>query len=413
MSWLKSTKKALYLMEGNSYLEKVDYQPGNLTEELRLNVPVTWFTNNDPPRTLVINFNGISEPAQFPKNIQDSTKKITAQRYAFLDLIAYAEGSDRRMDGTRNGYNFMFAFRTFSDFKDHPRTVVKTSGYSSTAAGRYQFLSETWDECKAALNLSDFSPNSQDLAALYLIEKRGAIDLVDRGDISSACEILSWEWASLPYNDRGDGRYDQPTVTLRDLERIYGQILKQYLGENKNQAPDINLNVPYLSQRDNANDPDQTCNVTCVAMVLKYFGIRGNTTIRQLEDELDQYMKKQGWNRYLHSDLVKLQQAYGLKSRFTTTATWDEIKDHIAAGNPVIMSGKFTRSGHIIVLKGYDATGFWVNDPYGEWWSRGYDRNQPGVSDNKGENKHYSYNLCSRVSYTGPNTTWAHFPKQS
>ncbi len=236
---------------------------------------------------------------------------------------------------------------------------------------------------------------------------------VDRGDIRGACESLSWEWASLPYNDQGDGRYGQPTRKFKDLEQVYQESLKHYTGNNAKEAGNINLKVPYLSQRNNLRDPDKTCNVTCVAMILKYFGIQGNNSTQQLEDELDQHMNNQGWDRYLHSDLVKLQEAYGIKSRFTTTAKWSEIKAHLASNNPVIMSGKFTAPGHIIVLRGYDTTGFWVNDPDGEWWSSGYDRNQPNVNDKKGENLHYSYNLCSRVSYSGANTIWAHFPSKS
>ena len=410
MSWLKSTKKALYLMEGDSYLQKVDYQSGNSADELKLDIPFAWFDNSDRPRTLVLDFSARPEPPQFSQ--ASSPFKISAQRYAFLDLIAYAEGTDRLINGQRDGYNIMFSFETFTDFSDHPRRIINANGYSSSAAGRYQFLTETWDECKEALNLSDFRDSNQDAAALHLIQRRGAMDYVDRGDIRGACEILSWEWASLPYNDRGDGRYGQPTVKFRDLEKVYEQNFKYYVLGNVTTAAEVNLNVPYLSQRDNQRDPDKTCNVTCVAMVLKYFNLSGNTPISQLEDELDRYMKDRGWNRYLHSDLVKLQEAYGLKSRFTTKASWHEIKQHLANGNPVIISGKFTSAGHIIVLRGYDATGFWVNDPYGEWWSWGYDRNRRGVYDNKGENLHYSYNLCSRVSYTGPNNTWAHFPSK-
>ena len=33
-------------------------------------------------------------------------------------------------------------------------------------------------------------------------------------------------------------------------------------------------NTPYLSQRDNLNEPNGTCNVTSLAMVLSYWGVK-------------------------------------------------------------------------------------------------------------------------------------------
>jgi len=48
---------------------------------------------------------------------------------------------------------------------------------------------------------------------------------------------------------------------------------------------------------------------------------------------------------------------------------------------------------------------FPVNDPWGEWFSWGY-------QNSTGENLHYSYNLMNRVSYGASKTTWAHFPEE-
>ncbi|HLO51488.1 MAG TPA: C39 family peptidase, partial [Kamptonema sp.] len=51
-----------------------------------------------------------------------------------------------------------------------------------------------------------------------------------------------------------------------------------------------NLNVPYLSQLDNENNPYGSCNVTCVAMCLGFLGhpLVDPVTNQQLEDELYQ-----------------------------------------------------------------------------------------------------------------------------
>jgi GH24 family phage-related lysozyme (muramidase) len=166
----------------------------------------------------------------------------------------------------------------------------------------------------------------------------------------------------------------------------------------------INLNVPYFSQRDNENEPSSTCNITCVAMCLAFYGIKAQGS-RQLEDELYAEVKKKGWDKYTHDDLSKLLKANGLLNQFSTEASWDSVKGHLGSGNPVIISGKFTKSGHIIVLRGYNDQGFWVNDPWGEWFATGY-------QNKSGNNLHYSYRLCNSISYGGDKSTWAHFPKK-
>ena len=123
---------------------------------------------------------------------------------AFLALIKYTEGA---------GYQTLFGGEKFTSFDDHPRrSITRNLGgkpITSTAAGAYQFLSRTWDECANACNLNDFSPLSQDIAALFLIERRRALNAVIEGDWKTALERCNREWASLPGSP-----YGQPTKTL-------------------------------------------------------------------------------------------------------------------------------------------------------------------------------------------------------
>jgi lysophospholipase L1-like esterase len=65
-----------------------------------------------------------------------------AEIKAFLDVIAFAEGTYKSPD---NGYKTQFTGKQFDSYDDHPREVISASGLDSTAAGRYQFLSSTWD----------------------------------------------------------------------------------------------------------------------------------------------------------------------------------------------------------------------------------------------------------------------------
>ena len=163
------------------------------------------------------------------------------------------------------------------------------------------------------------------------------------------------------------------------------------------------LNVPYKSQLDNALNPTGACNVTTFAMVMAYFQIKGRTGVGQLEDELYRYMERNGLSRWEPDDLATMGRAYGLKVDFTTRGKLADIRKAIAEGRPCIIHGYFTSFGHIIVVRGYDQNGFYVNDPYGEWFASGY-RN-----DLSGENLHYSNALIqSKCSPEGTDYIWLH-----
>jgi C1A family cysteine protease len=53
----------------------------------------------------------------------------------------------------------------------------------------------------------------------------------------------------------------------------------------------------------------------------------------------------------------------------------DDIRTELNLGYPVILSGKFTKSGHYVLIVGFDddSKNWIVNDPYGDWNS-GYVR---------------------------------------
>lgn len=136
---------------------------------------------------------------------------LSPQMRAMLDTIAWAEGAN---------YNTFFGGGRFDSFADHPRRVIRSSGFASSAAGRYQFLSTTWDE----LNLPDFSPQSQDRGAVMLIQRRGVADEVEAGNIPAALQQLSYEWASLPpYRYAGQG-----TKTTQQVVDYWNQRLNHY-----------------------------------------------------------------------------------------------------------------------------------------------------------------------------------------
>lgn len=142
--------------------------------------------------------------------------RLDGNRGAFLDMIAWAEGTTR-VPGSDDGYNVIVTGVLFDGYADHPRRLMQVRpGLKSTAAGRYQLLARYWDAYRKTLGLHDFSPLSQDTVAIRQISERGALPDIDAGRISEAIAKVKNIWASLP----GAG-YGQP-------EHPYGALLAAY-----------------------------------------------------------------------------------------------------------------------------------------------------------------------------------------
>lgn len=139
---------------------------------------------------------------------------INPQRKAFLDMLAWSEGTDKPGQPTKDhGYDVIVGGALFSDYSDHPRKLVTLNPkLKSTAAGRYQLLSRWWDAYRKQLGLKDFSPASQDAVALQQIEERRALELIDAGDIRQAIDRCSNIWASLP--GAGYGQFEHKADNL-------------------------------------------------------------------------------------------------------------------------------------------------------------------------------------------------------
>jgi len=146
--------------------------------------------------------------------------EINGNLKAFLQVIRHCEGTSGP-----NGYRTLFGGSLFDSFDDHPRKRItaklKGTPITSSAAGAYQILEKTWDSLRkihGRERFPDFTPETQDLAALELIRGRKALRDVEEGRFEAAINKCSWEWASLP-----PGRYGQPIKTLEECKRIYEQ----------------------------------------------------------------------------------------------------------------------------------------------------------------------------------------------
>lgn len=166
-------------------------------------------------------------------------------------------------------------------------------------------------------------------------------------------------------------------------------------------------NFPYKSQLNNELNPFGSCNVTSLAMCLKWLGIVGDGSYEQLEDQLYQRCLDNGWSRHDPYGLKAVAESYpNIKDDLKTNATFTDIKQALTSNNPVILHGYFTMFGHIIVAKGFNDFGLIVNDPYGEWFEWGYDTSVSG------EGLNYSWGMiarkCSPESVGNPQHIWMH-----
>jgi len=133
---------------------------------------------------------------------------------AFLQVIRTGEGTLGY-----DGYRTLVGGEHFDSFDDHPRKFVTLriggKDVTSSAAGAYQILARTWDSLDS-LGLPDFSPQSQDMAAVALIDRRGALEAVLAGRFEEAIRKCNREWASLPGSP-----YGQPTMTIQQARQVY------------------------------------------------------------------------------------------------------------------------------------------------------------------------------------------------
>lgn len=173
----------------------------------------------------------LPESAGVPSGNGAVNTSLTARERAMLDVISYTEGT------TKHSYYTFFGGSRLDNLKDHPKRRVPTgNGDRTSAAGRYQFLDTIYATLKNRLNLPDFGPESQDLAARELIRENGALNFVNSGDFERASRILAQrdQWTSLPGGDEDANRRKGAgnKYSMESLKQYFEQRVAFY--ENKN-----------------------------------------------------------------------------------------------------------------------------------------------------------------------------------
>lgn len=134
--------------------------------------------------------------------------QLSAERNidAFLALIREAEANSE--------YDVIAGGDHFSDYSDHPFIIdaYRPKPAGTTASGAYQMVKGTWLAARNALELEDFSPHSQDLAARWIIEfkRKPAMAYVKAGKFDQAIAALRGEWQA--FDLMVEGRYRKMTI---------------------------------------------------------------------------------------------------------------------------------------------------------------------------------------------------------
>lgn len=133
--------------------------------------------------------------------------------WAFEKAIRLGEGTS-----DDDGYRRIVGGELFDDFSRHPNKRVWIERYQvwSTAAGAYQIIFPTWTGLVRKYHFIDFTPDTQDLAAVALMAGRNALRDIMDGRFAEAVAKCSKEWASLPGSTAG-----QRTEKYADVLKVY------------------------------------------------------------------------------------------------------------------------------------------------------------------------------------------------
>ena len=127
-------------------------------------------------------------------------------------MLAWSKGTDNGRQKTRNhGYDVIVGGELFTDYSDPRKLVAKPK----TQINRRRTLPASFPLVGClpqAAWLKDFSPKSQDAVALQQIRARGALPMIDRGDIRQAIDRCSNIWGPLP--GAGYGQFEHKADSL-------------------------------------------------------------------------------------------------------------------------------------------------------------------------------------------------------
>lgn len=230
--------------------------------------------------------------------------------------------------------------------------------------------------------------------------------IIRRGDRNQEVKELQERLSLAGYLLEPDGIFGLHTeAAVRSFQRkshllidgivgnnTWNMLLKAPVSSQKQQVIRSLHRVPYFTQRDNKNNPYGTCGPTSISMVLSYLGIVPSEGL-QLEDEIWNYLESPEGQEYFeqnfpwaigkyHANNVAGMLKWVVETKYNLQDSlkilpWTQVKQILSQG-PLVTSGQFTGSGHVVCLIGLTVDEDPIfHDPYGNW-EQGYSRNQDG-----------------------------------
>ena len=173
-------------------------------------------------------------------------------------------------------------------------------------------------------------------------------------------------------------------------------------------AGTVSLALPFFDQTNDGPDGWRHCQSSSVAMNLAFLGVAG---IRDDHDYL-KVIQRHGDTTQQAAHVAALRELKA-PGRFITSCSMAVAKAELDRGMGlaigILHHGPVTApngGGHYIAIRGYDASGWLVHDPYGELdlVHGGWARQGQGA----GRNQHYSFaNTNPRWLAEGPSSGWA------
>ena len=131
----------------------------------------------------------------------------------------------------------------------------------------------------------------------------------------------------------------------------------------------VTLKAPYFCQFDNELYPGGSCNMTSVAMALGFYNRFVAGSYARTPDRLLAYCDANGLDRHELPTIANVLREFGVADDASYTESIADVKRHLEGGNPVIIQGDFTPSGHVLLVLGFDEENskWLVNDPAGDY----------------------------------------------
>ena len=252
-----------------------------------------------------------------------------------LNTIRYAEGT-----AGEDGYNTRVGGGKFTDLSKKPgkKVYIKSIDNYSSAEGAFQILNGTWSAVAKDLGLTDFLPESQDIAAVELIKRRGALNDILAGNFETAVNKLSPEWASLPKSD-GKGTYKNQKV--RNIQQLSNVFYKNV---------DVNNSVkPYINTPEESTyviDTPEVSNFISPINIPTLAEPNETEAVQKAKEELNNKQQQQlNQQRFIQDLLVASQVQYVDPNQVQQGVTYPDSEQYYQKGgtyydlpmnNPVI-----------------------------------------------------------------------------